>query len=391
MSDVVLLLDVMDTIVWDPYRLIPGFFGTDWRELMSGREPSGWVRYETGEIDEQTFLRTFFADGRSYDHDGLRALLWDNYRWLDGMEALLGELLGAGVPMHALSNYPDWYLAIEERLGLSRFLDWTFVSCLTGVRKPDPAAYTGAAEALGLPPAKLLFVDDRERNVAAARAQGLQGVRFEDAEGLRRDLLRAGVLAPRCPGAPEIRFRPLSATDSMEELTDLLHRAYARLAGMGLRFVATHQDVETTIERCAEGETWVGDVGGRLFATVGLNPPGAPSVNPWYSRPGVAHIQQFAVSPELQGRGVGSALMELVEERAARLGATTLALDTSEQATHLIAWYSKRGYRQVSSIDWGELARSDALEGGEQGRTERLAEQINYRSVILSRELLAGR
>ena len=34
MSDTVLLLDVMDTIVWDPYRLMPDFFGMDWRELM---------------------------------------------------------------------------------------------------------------------------------------------------------------------------------------------------------------------------------------------------------------------------------------------------------------------------------------------------------------------
>jgi len=391
MSDTVLLLDVMDTIVWDPYRLMPDFFGMDWRELMRAIGRNGWVEFETGEIDEETFLRTFFADGRSYDTDGLRALMWDNYRWLDGMESLLGELLGAGVPMHALSNYPDWYLAIEERLGLSRFLDWTFVSCLTGVRKPDPRAYTGAAETLGLPPSRLLFVDDREKNVAAARSVGLQGVRFDSAGSLRAALVERGVLVPRCPGAPGIRFRPLQDSDSKEELTDLLHRAYARLAQMGLRFVATHQDVAVTIERCATAETWVGELDGRLVATVGLITPDTPSTVDWYSRPDVAHIHQFAVSPELQGKGVGSSLMSLVEERAARLGATELAMDTSEQATHLIAWYGKRGYRQVSSIDWGERARSEAAAAEENlERTERLAEQINYSSVILSRAISTG-
>ncbi len=387
MTQTVLLLDVMDTIVWDPYRLIPGFFGSDWRELMLEREPSGWLRYERGEIDERTFLSTFFADGRSYDHDGLRALLWDNYRWLDGMEALLGELLGAGVPMHALSNYPDWYLAIEERLGLSRFLDWTFVSCRTGVRKPDPRAFLGAAQTLGLPPEALLFVDDREKNVAAARAEGLQGLTFVDAPTLRSALLERGVLRPRCPAAPRIRFRPLQASDSMHELTELLHRAYAPLAAMGLRSVATHQDVPTTIERSAEAETWVGELDGRLVATLGLIGPDVPSTAAWYSRADVAHIHQFGVAPELQGSGVGGALLALVEARARRLGASELAMDTSERASHLIAWYSKRGYRQVSSIDWGQMARAGGRATPGTGGVDRLAQQINYRSVILSRSL----
>ena len=389
----VLLLDVMDTIVWDPYRLIPGFFDTDWRTLMKGRDPSGWVRFETGEIDEAAFLDTFFGDGREYDRDGLRSLMWDNYRWLDGMEELLGELLGAGVPMHALSNYPDWYLAIEERLGLGRYLEWSFVSCRTGVRKPDPRAYLGPAEALGRPPGELLFVDDRESNVAAAREAGLQGVRFESAEQLRRDLVARGVLQPRCRAHPAIRFRPLLPSDSLEELTALLHRAYARLAAMGLRFVATHQDVAATAERVAEAETWVGVRDGALVATVGLVHPDRPSRADWYRRPDVAHVHQFAVDPSLQGVGVGSALMELVEGRARSLGAAELAMDTSEQATHLLAWYGKRGYRKVSTVDWGALARSDAEHepAAQLERTERLAEQINYRSVILSRRLDGSR
>ena len=378
-----LLLDVMDTIVWDPYRLIPAFFGAeDWPAIMGGRDPTGWVRFEKGLIDEAAFLNSFFADGRDYDQDGLRALLWDNYRWLDGMEALLGELLGAGVPMHALSNYPDWYLAIDERLELSRYLDWTFVSCLTGVRKPDPQAYRGAAETLGCPPAELLFVDDRESNVAAARAEGLHGVRFTGAEPLRTDLISRGVLSPPCPSL-DLRLRPLLPTDSLDELTALLHRAYAPLAAQGLRYVATHQDVATAAERCAEAETWVGELDGRVVATIGLVAPDGPSRAPWYQRPEVAHIHQFAVEPRLQGEGVGSALMTLVERRAAALGARELAMDTSEEATELIGWYQHRGYRQVATVDWGAMARADAAPD----RIEQLAAQINYASVILSRRL----
>jgi HAD superfamily hydrolase (TIGR01509 family) len=191
----VVLLDVMDTIVWDPYRLIPGFFGTeDWRELFEARDRSAWLEFEHGTIDEEEFLDRFFHDGRAYDRQGLRRLMFDNYRWVDGMEELLGALKDAGTEVHALSNYPSWYLEIEERLELSRYLSWTFVSCLTGVRKPAPDAYLGAARTLGRPCGELIFVDDRQKNVDGARAAGLQGVLFVDARQLEAELRRAGAL-----------------------------------------------------------------------------------------------------------------------------------------------------------------------------------------------------
>jgi FMN phosphatase YigB (HAD superfamily) len=99
--------------------------------------------------------------------------------------------------MHVLSNYPTWYLMIEERLGLSRYLPWSFVSCRTGVRKPDPEAFLGAARALALPPGACLFIDDHPANVEAARAVGMQALRFEGAASLRAELERERLLGSR--------------------------------------------------------------------------------------------------------------------------------------------------------------------------------------------------
>ena len=97
--------------------------------------------------------------------------------------------------MHALSNYPEWYRWIEERLGLSRYLSWTFVSCQTRVRKPDRAAYEHAARELGVPPEQLLFVDDREVNCAGARSVGMRAVHFRgDVAELRSALEASGAL-----------------------------------------------------------------------------------------------------------------------------------------------------------------------------------------------------
>ncbi|MFK7985138.1 MAG: HAD family hydrolase [Sandaracinaceae bacterium] len=189
-----LLLDVMGTLVYDPFHIeMPAFFGMELHELLSCKHPDAWVRFERGEMEEPAFLDAFFRDGRSYDQAGFQAAVFGAYRLLDGIEPLLEELRDAGVPMHALSNYPSWYHRIEARVGLSRFLKWTFVSCDTGVRKPDPEAYLGPARALGLPPSACLFVDDRESNCEAARAVGMRAVRFEGADGLREALRSAGL------------------------------------------------------------------------------------------------------------------------------------------------------------------------------------------------------
>jgi putative hydrolase of the HAD superfamily len=48
-----------------------------------------------------------------------------------------------------------------------------------GVRKPDVRAFHAAVDLLGLPPERVLFVDDLTVNVEGARAAGLQGYRFE--------------------------------------------------------------------------------------------------------------------------------------------------------------------------------------------------------------------
>ena len=191
----IVLFDVLDTLVYDPFYVeVPAFFGMSFEELLEAKHPTAWAEFETGSIDEETFLARFFRDGREYDQAGMMRCMATAYRWLDGMEELAAELAGAGSEIHALSNYSPWYRWIEERLGLSRFLSWSFVSCDTGVRKPDERAFAGPVGALGVDPSACLFIDDREVNCAAARACGLDAVRFQGVEGLRGELERRSVV-----------------------------------------------------------------------------------------------------------------------------------------------------------------------------------------------------
>jgi len=191
----VLLFDVMDTLVRDPfYAVFPAYFGLTFEALLAEKDDAAWPAFERGEIDEDRYFATAFKDRRAFDGAGLKAALYESYAFIPGVEAVLTELNALSVEMHVLSNYPIWYRMIEERLGLSRYLPWTFVSWHTGVRKPDLESYLGAARTLGREPAELIFVDDRGVNVKAAIAAGLDAIRFESAEQLRAELERRDVI-----------------------------------------------------------------------------------------------------------------------------------------------------------------------------------------------------
>lgn len=189
----ILLWDVMGTLVHDPfYEEMPEFFGLSFQDLIKRLEPGAWVDFELGQRTESEFLSDFFADGRDFDHQGFVRTVRDAYRWLPGMEALLAELRAAGHTMHTFSNYPVWYRMIEERLRVARFADWTFVSCLIGLRKPDPAAYARVLRRLGASAEQCIFIDDRGDNCKAAAEAGIHAIRFEGVEVLRGELEGAG-------------------------------------------------------------------------------------------------------------------------------------------------------------------------------------------------------
>lgn len=93
----------------------------------------------------------------------------------------------------------------------------------------------------------------------------------------------------------KILYRYVTPADDIDAITEMLHESYAPLAQQGLRFLATHQDADTTRRRMSWGET--------ILA----------------------------------------------------LDVAMLALDTSEHAAHLIALYQSKGYAFVEHIQWRDV------------------------------------
>jgi len=150
------------------------------------------------------------------------------------------------------------------------------------------------------------------------------------------------------------------------ELTGILHEAYGTLASKGMRYWASFQTVEDTKQRLGQGESYLAFLESELAGTINLRGPEEAGESLFYRRAGVYSFRQFAVKPSLQGKRIGAKLLDFAEARARDLGATHLALDTSEKADALIALYTRRGYSFQEQVQW---------------------DLVNYRSVILAKPL----
>jgi GNAT superfamily N-acetyltransferase len=154
-------------------------------------------------------------------------------------------------------------------------------------------------------------------------------------------------------------IRPLRPSDSLEDLTALLHLAYASLAAQGWNFTAVDQSVEVTRQRLAQAQCFVVVAQGRFVGTVavrGPKPAGeayiADPPAPLYTTPGTAILSQLGVHPDWRGQGVGERLMDAAEAWALEQGFAQLALDTAEPAVALRRRYERRGYVAAGRVQW---------------------------------------
>ena len=122
---------------------------------------------------------------------------WDARMWTTQNPVMLAwqqNLKQHGLLTAILSNMGDSVLENMQREfdWLSNFdvLLWSFQLKMA---KPDPAIYHHALEKLGTRPEETLFIDDKNVNIEAARALGINAILFSTVDHLRKDLIATGL------------------------------------------------------------------------------------------------------------------------------------------------------------------------------------------------------
>jgi len=190
---------VLLTNGWDVREraVVLDHFGLD-RATFEFRHVAPNDAWERDAISLRQYLdATVFYEPRTFTHEEFFDFFLTQSRLLpDGAIAILEELASGGNYLLGVLNNearePNDYRL--SHFGLRNFLDVTLSSCYLGLRKPDPAIYRRALDILGKPAERILFIDDRAENVAAAQAAGIVGLRFEGADSLRTKLAALGVL-----------------------------------------------------------------------------------------------------------------------------------------------------------------------------------------------------
>jgi HAD superfamily hydrolase (TIGR01509 family) len=120
--------------------------------------------------------------GGAYSAAEIRAIhdawLLDAY---EGVSGVVDALHDAGLPTACLSNTNDVHWARMNEFDAVARLRHRFASHLIGHHKPDAGIYEHFERAVGLPGAgaAIMFFDDREENVAAARERGWHAVQID--------------------------------------------------------------------------------------------------------------------------------------------------------------------------------------------------------------------
>ena len=188
-------------IDWQPHAAIAAGVGADEARRFLEADDFDFMAYNHGPDSGQDWDAAEAAVARSHPN------------WLEHARAyrthfpasLVGEVPGsvdivrtlhaAGVPLWGLTNWShELFPHGRAAYPFLELLEDVIVSGTEGVAKPDPRIFEIVRERTGLPLDRLVFVDDRADNVAAAAAAGMDALLFTDAACLRAALRQRGLL-----------------------------------------------------------------------------------------------------------------------------------------------------------------------------------------------------
>lgn len=155
--------------------------------------------YDRGTLSGEAYWRKAASEaGITLTPDQVAALIAaDTDLWTQLNAPMLEwaqQLQRAGIRTGILSNIGD---AMAD--GICGKFEWIndFHHCTWShslrIIKPEPAIYQHAAEGLATPPANILFIDDRQENIAAALAAGMQAIQYRDHATFEQEMQTRGL------------------------------------------------------------------------------------------------------------------------------------------------------------------------------------------------------
>jgi putative hydrolase of the HAD superfamily len=174
-------------------------FGLDGDDFQYRHEETVGA-FESGEISLDEYLDvTVFWRERDFSRDEFRKFMFAlSVPWPDSLDVVrrLRQSIRGRPRRVRLATLNNESRELNEHrirhFGLCDLFDVFFSSCWLGVRKPTRQIYERVLGMTQADPTTSVFVDDREQNLAPARALGVQTIHFTSAPALAESLAGLG-------------------------------------------------------------------------------------------------------------------------------------------------------------------------------------------------------
>ncbi|MFC7292536.1 HAD family hydrolase [Hirschia litorea] len=202
MTGQIVLFDLGNVVVdWDPTRLYAQLLPSQEEAERFYREVCTleWHTHHDRGIDMRenaARLIKSHPDKAELIHAWRTGWLEMFHGYVSGVPEIISELQNTQTPLYALTNFPaeKWDETANVFPVLKVFED-VIISGAEKMVKPDPRIYALTLQRLGNPsPENVIFFDDRQDNIDAAKNAGMTAFRFTDAAQMRKDLNSMGLL-----------------------------------------------------------------------------------------------------------------------------------------------------------------------------------------------------
>ena len=193
-----------------------GIPGGEFARTLLDRRAEGYAlaKRTMREVTAEASMRWTFARFGLPDpdpmlvHGAIDAFFADEMsRWFAYREAstVLQVLADRGLRLGLFSNatHDPFIQGLVDRLGFRPWLDPALSSAGTGIRKPDPAAFTPILTAWTLPPGSVAMVGDTlEADILGAQRAGMRSIWIHGREDARQEGTGNGQNMPQEPFVP---------------------------------------------------------------------------------------------------------------------------------------------------------------------------------------------
>lgn len=155
--------------------------------------------YDEGKFTGEGYWQKVASDaGIEFSAEQIKKLIAADILMWSGINAPMLEWARnvgrAGFKTGILSNIGfELATAMEANFPWVEEFKYTIWSCRLAMAKPDPKIFHCAQQKLDVAAQEILFIDDREENIRAAREAGFIGIVFKDVSQLKHDLKKQGL------------------------------------------------------------------------------------------------------------------------------------------------------------------------------------------------------